>query len=58
MWAFRALFGGRGELMKQGLTGDILHVYDLSSAYPAQIAELPSMEGGEWVYRKNRRGRK
>ena len=23
MWAFRALFGGRGELMKQGLTGDI-----------------------------------
>ena len=53
MWAFRALFGGRGELMKQGLTGDILHVYDLSSAYPAQIAELPSMEGGEWVHRKN-----
>jgi hypothetical protein len=53
MWAFRVLFGGRGELMKQGLTGDILHVYDLSSAYPAQIAELPSMEGGEWVHRKN-----
>jgi hypothetical protein len=53
MWAFRALFGGRGELMKQGLTGDVLHVYDLSSAYPAQIAELPSMQGGKWVHRKN-----
>jgi hypothetical protein len=53
MWALRAFFGGRGELMKQGLTGDVLHVYDLSSAYPAQIAELPSMEGGKWVYRKN-----
>jgi hypothetical protein len=53
MWAFRALFGGRGELLKQGLTWAILHLYDIASAYPAQIAQLPSMEGGKWVYRKN-----
>jgi hypothetical protein len=52
-WGLRAFFGGRGELMKQGLTQDILFLYDIASAYPAQIAQLPSMEGGKWVYRKN-----
>jgi hypothetical protein len=52
-WGLRAFFGGRGELLKQGLTWDILHLYDIASAYPAQIAQLPSMEGGKWVYRKN-----
>ena len=25
MWALRAFFGGRNELMKQGLTWDVLH---------------------------------
>jgi DNA polymerase type B, organellar and viral len=52
-WGFRGYFGGRGDLLMQGLTGDILHFYDIASAYPAQIAQLPSMEGGKWVYRKN-----
>jgi hypothetical protein len=49
----RAHFGGRGELLKQGLTSDPLHLYDIASAYPAQIAQLPSTEGGQWIYRKN-----
>jgi hypothetical protein len=52
-WGLRAYFGGRGELLKQGLTWNILHLYDIASAYAAQIAQLPSMEGGKWVYRKN-----
>jgi hypothetical protein len=52
-WGLRAYFGGRGELLMQGLTWAILHLYDIASAYPAQIAQLPSMEGGKWVYRKN-----
>jgi hypothetical protein len=52
-WGLRAYFGGRGELLKQGLTWDILHLYDIASAYAAQIAQLPSMEGGKWVYCKN-----
>ena len=52
-WGLRAYFGGRGELLKQGRTSDPLHLYDIASAYPAQIAQLPSMEGGKWVYRKN-----
>ena len=52
-WGLRAFFGGRGELLKQGLTTAVLHLYDIASAYPAQIAQLPSMEGGKWVYRKN-----
>ena len=31
----------------------ILHLFDIASAYPAQIAQLTSMEGAKWVYRKN-----
>jgi hypothetical protein len=52
-WGLRAYFGGRGELLQQGRTSDPLHLYDIASAYPAEIAQLPSMEGGKWVYRKN-----
>jgi hypothetical protein len=52
-WGLRAYFGGRGELLMQGLIWVTLHLYDIASAYPAQIAQLPSMEGGRWVYRKN-----
>jgi hypothetical protein len=52
-WGLRAYFGGRGELLKQGRTSGPLYLYDIASAYPAQIAQLPSMEGGKWEYRKN-----
>jgi hypothetical protein len=47
--ANRAMFGGRIELLKQGLTGDELHVLDVASAYPAGMIELPSMAGGRWL---------
>jgi hypothetical protein len=52
-WGLRAYFGGRNELLKQGCTSDPLHLYDIASAYPAEIAQLPSMEGGKWIHREN-----
>ncbi len=48
-----AFVGGRIELVKQGKTTKRLYSNDISSAYPAEIAELPSMKGGRWVYCKN-----
>jgi hypothetical protein len=53
IWAIHAFHGGRNELIKQGRTRKTLYSNDISSAYPAQIAELPSMKGGRWVYCKN-----
>jgi hypothetical protein len=35
-----------------GPTADI-YLYDIASAYPAIAVQLPSMEGGKWVYKKN-----
>jgi hypothetical protein len=49
-WGLRAYFGGRNDFRKAGRSPLF---YDIASAYPAQIAQLPSMEGGKWVYRKN-----
>jgi DNA polymerase type B, organellar and viral len=48
LWATHAFFGGRIELLKHGNTTKRLFEPDVSSAYPATIAELPSMEGGRW----------
>jgi hypothetical protein len=53
IWSTHAFIGGRNELIKQGRTRKTLYSNDISSAYPAQIAELPSMKGGSWVYCKN-----
>ena len=39
--------------LNKGRTRKTLYSNDISSAYPAQIAELPSMKGGRWVYCKN-----
>jgi hypothetical protein len=52
-WGLRAFFGGRGELLKQGQTSASVQLYDIASAYPAQITQLPSMEGGKWEYRQS-----
>ena len=53
IWSPHAFHGGRNELIKQGRTRKILYSNDISSAYPDQISELPSMKGGRWVYCKN-----
>ena len=52
-WANHAFFGGRIELLKQGVTTATLWSYDISSAYPGIIARLPSMKGGRWRIVKN-----
>jgi hypothetical protein len=52
-WANHAFFGGRIELLKQGVTTAPLWSYDISSAYPGIIARLPSMKGGRWRIVKN-----
>lgn len=43
-----AYFGGRVERFVAGRVPDPVIQYDINSAYPAQIAALPSMAGGEW----------
>lgn len=50
-WGHHAYFGGRIELMGQGVARK-LYSYDINSAYPAICARLPSMRGGEWIYHK------
>lgn len=49
--AHHAFFGGRIELLKQGYAANHeLHVYDIASAYPAGLADLPSMKDGTWEH--------
>lgn len=48
----RATFGGRNELLKRGRYID-LHHYDVNSAYPTAMRELPSLAGKEWFFQKN-----
>jgi DNA polymerase type B, organellar and viral len=48
VWSTYAYFGGRIEAPMQGKTRGRLFSSDISSAYPAQIAKLPSMAGGRW----------
>ena len=48
--AHHAYHAGHIEMMKHGwLENGSLHVYDIASAYPAAIVELPSMKGGDWT---------
>lgn len=48
----RAAFGGRNELLKRGEYAD-LHHYDINSAYPSAMRDLPSLAGKKWQYAKN-----
>ena len=42
--AHHAYFGGRIELLKQGyMENAVLHCYDIASAYPAGMVDLPSL---------------
>lgn len=49
-----AYFGGRTELFQQGAF-NVLHGYDIRSAYPWAMQSLPSLVGGRWQYRKGAR---
>jgi hypothetical protein len=43
-------FGGRIELLKFGHYEGTVHHYDINSAYPSHMRNLPSLKGGEWKH--------
>jgi len=45
--AFETYFGGRFELLKRGYF-EKLYLYDINSAYPDVIRDLPSLKYGTW----------
>lgn len=45
--------GGRFELYKVGRTKGPVYSYDINSAYPYGISQLPSMAEGEWTYEES-----
>lgn len=49
-WGFRAYFGGRVEMMKQGVHEHEFFNYDISSAYPHNLRQLPNMRRGDWKF--------
>lgn len=46
----RAYFGGRFEQFKAGHHEGKVWVYDINSAYPHKIANLPSLHNARWEY--------
>lgn len=50
--AFRSYFGGRFEMIKRGFIGTA-YLYDINSAYPAALTNLPDITDGTWIYRKS-----
>lgn len=42
--------GGRFELLRAGYYSDRVWQYDINSAYPSEIANLPSFKDGYWEY--------
>lgn len=45
-----AYFGGRFEQFKAGHHNGKVYVYDINSAYPDKIRDLPSLAGSSWIY--------
>jgi hypothetical protein len=45
--AYHTYFGGRFEVLQKGYF-DKLYYYDINSAYPATIRDLPSLKHGTW----------
>lgn len=48
-----AYAGGRFELFKIGRQREGVHAYDIRSAYPSAITELPNLANGTWEYVEN-----
>lgn len=49
-----AFFGGRFEVARIGPVSNHVHGYDIASAYPHVISQLPCFEHGKWTYGKPR----
>ncbi len=43
-----AYYGGRFEITRTGLICEEVHEYDIASAYPAAMTQLPCLEHGTW----------
>jgi len=50
--AFRSYFGGRFEMIKRGFVGKAF-LYDINSAYPYAISNLPDLNNGKWIKQKS-----
>ena len=46
-FAWQSYFGGRFEMLQRGFIGKA-HIYDINSAYPYAITQLPDLLNGEW----------
>lgn len=45
-----AYAGGRFEMLKYGSVKTCVYEYDINSAYPRALLEVPSLVGGSWVH--------
>lgn len=45
-----AYAGGRFEMLKYGASKEAAYEYDINSAYPRALTEVPSLVGGEWKH--------
>lgn len=52
-FAWRSYFGGRFEMLQRGFIGKA-YIYDINSAYPYAITQLPDLTNGNW-YRTDER---
>lgn len=43
-----AYFGGRFEVLKSGYVHETVYEYDVNSAYPWALQDVPTMAGGQW----------
>lgn len=50
---FKAFFGGRFEIARQGFVRKLVHDWDISSAYPYQTFFLPCLRCGTWSKTKD-----
>jgi hypothetical protein len=48
----RSYFGGRFEILQRGFIGEA-HLYDINSAYPFAITQIPDLSDGRWIQRKS-----
>jgi len=50
--AYRSYYGGRFEILKRGFIGKAF-LYDINSAYPYAITQIPDLSNGKWIKRKS-----
>lgn len=53
LYQLHAYFGGRTEISYQGRVPNGGYQYDINSAYPTAIVDLPCMVHGEWKFHTN-----